>query len=156
MKKKTEDKVKETLKSLTGTIAGEVLWRAGGKKIFNSLADKALLLAIKTAEGLVDKSVKKKRVSQKLVKAAKKLNTQKNSLAAKKTNSKKTLKEIRDSAKESVNKYLKSKGKRIRIKASEKVIRKVSKKVINKKPLSEVKKSAKKAVNRYLQKKRAL
>ena len=156
MKKKTEDKAKKALKYVTGGIAGEILWRAGGKKLFNSLANKALLIAVKTAEGLVDKSIKKKKVSQKLAKVTKKSNTQQPSLSTKKISRKKTLKEIRDSAKESVNKYLKSKGKRIRIKASEKVIKKVSKKVSNKKPLSEVKKSAKNAVNRYLQKKRGL
>ena len=55
MKKKSEEKAKNALKSIAGGVAGEVLWRVGGKKMFNSLVDKVLPVALKTAEDLADK-----------------------------------------------------------------------------------------------------
>jgi len=60
MKKKSEEKAKDALKAIAGTVAAEVLWRAGGKKIFNSLVDKVLPVALKSAENIVEKHLEDK------------------------------------------------------------------------------------------------
>tara|TARA_B100001248_G_C27390620_1_gene462178 strand:+ start:157 stop:360 length:204 start_codon:yes stop_codon:yes gene_type:complete len=55
MKKKVEDKAKDALKSIAGGIAGEAIWRFGGKKVAHSLLEKVLPVASKKANELIDK-----------------------------------------------------------------------------------------------------
>lgn len=60
MKKKVEDKAKDALKSIAGGIAGEAIWRFGGKKVAHSIFEKVLPVASKKANELIDKYIDEK------------------------------------------------------------------------------------------------